>query len=265
MADMRDLAEGVVKKELHVFYVLDTSGSMTGAPIAALNDAMRDTVNELAEISKTSADAAFKLAVMEYNSNCRWVTMGDNGLEEMEDFVWSELQANGMTYLGAALTELNGQLSRNAMMKSTTGNKIPVIIFMSDGYPNDNWEQPLSDLKANKWYNAAIKIAFALGDDADAGVLAQVVGSPEAVIKTSNLSAFKSMIRIASVTASLAASTSRTTTAGVTGSDVVEQTLGGNPNKDPNGTIVIDDDFEDVDIDIYDDTPIDLDGLDDFS
>ena len=70
MADMRDLAEGVVKKELHVFYVLDTSGSMTGAPIAALNDAMRDTVNELAEISKTSADAAFKLAVMEYNSGC---------------------------------------------------------------------------------------------------------------------------------------------------------------------------------------------------
>ena len=30
MADMRDLAEGVVKKELHVFYVLDTSGFEPG-------------------------------------------------------------------------------------------------------------------------------------------------------------------------------------------------------------------------------------------
>ena len=265
MADMRDLAEGVVKKELHVFYVLDTSGSMMGAPIAALNDAMRDTVNELAEISKTSADAAFKLAVMEYNSSSRWVTMGDNGLEEMEDFIWTDLQANGMTALGSALTELNNQLSRNAMMKSATGNKIPVIIFMSDGYPNDNWEQPLNELKNNKWFNAAIKIAFALGDDADAGVLAQVVGSSEAVIKTTNLAAFKSMIRIASVTASLAASTSRTTNAAVTGADVVGQVTGGNGYQDPNGGVVIDDGFDPGNIDIYDDTPIDLDGLDDFS
>lgn len=222
MADMRDLAEGIVKKELHIFYVLDTSGSMTGAPIAALNDAMRDTVNELAEISKTSADAAFKLAVMEYNSACRWVTFGDNGLEDMEDFFWTDLEARGLTNLGEAMKELNNQLSRNAMMKSATGNKIPVIIFMSDGYPNDSWEQALNELKNNKWYNTAIKIAFALGDDADESVLAQVVGSTEAVIKTNDLAAFKSMIRIVSVTASLAASTSRTTSGGISGEDIVK-------------------------------------------
>ncbi len=249
MPNMKDLAEGIVKKELHVFYVLDTSGSMTGAPIAALNDAMRDTVNELAEISKNSADATLKLAVMEYNSGCNWVTKGDNGLEEMEDFVWTDLQANGMTYLGAAMTELNNKLSRNAMMKSATGNKVPVIIFMSDGYPNDNWEQPLNELKQNKWFNAAIKIAFALGDDVDAGVLTQLVGNPEAVIKTSNLTAFKKMIRVVSVAASLAASTSRTS------HDV--------PNPIP--FPIPDPDADDWD-DIYtDDSPIDIDGLDDFS
>lgn len=222
MADMRDLAEGVVKKELHIFYVLDTSGSMTGAPIAALNDAMRDTVSELADISKTSADAALKLAVMEYNSTCRWVTFGDNGLEDMEDFFWTDLTANGLTNLGEALKELNKQLSRNAMMKSATGNKVPVIIFMSDGYPNDAWEQALNELKNNKWYQTAIKIAFALGDDADESVLAQVVGSTEAVIKTNDLATFKSMIRIVSVTASLAASTSRTTEGGIDGKKIVK-------------------------------------------
>ena len=240
MPKMSDLKDGVVAKELHVFYVLDTSGSMLGAPIAALNDAMRETVKELANISKTSADAKLKLAVMEYNNNCRWVTQGDNGLESVEDFFWTDLQANGLTALGAALTELNKQLSRNAMMKSETGNKVPVIIFMSDGYPNDNWEHPLSELKNNKWYNAAIKIAFALGDNADTGVLAQVVNDPEAVIKTTNLTAFKNMIRIASVTASLAASTSRTTSDPIDGKTVVENTLGGNPPKAPDGTVVID-------------------------
>lgn len=240
MPSMSDLKSGVVTKELHVFYVLDTSGSMNGAPIAALNDAMRETVRELADISQASSDAKLKLAVMEYNSNCRWVTQGDNGLESVEDFIWVDLQANGLTALGAALTELNRQLSRNAMMKSDTGNKVPVIIFMSDGLPNDNWEQPLAELKNNKWYKAAIKIAFALSDNADASVLAQVVNDPEAVIKTSELSAFKNMIRITSVTASLAASTSRTTRDELSGKKVVEEITGGNPTKGPDGTVIVD-------------------------
>ena len=264
MANMRDLAEGVVRKELHVFYILDTSGSMTGAPIAALNDAMRDTVAELAAISKASANAVLKLAVMEYNSTCRWVTQGVNGLEDMEDFAWKDLQANGMTSLGAALTELNNQLSRNAMMKSATGNKIPVIIFMSDGYPNDNWEQPLNELKKNKWFNAAIKVGFALGDDADTDILTQVVGAPKAVIKTNELELFKGLIHIVSVTASMAASTSRTSSAEITGEDIVEQVTTGNYGQDSNGAIIPDPNFESGDIDIYDATPIDINDLDDF-
>lgn len=253
---------GVVKKELHVFYVLDTSGSMEGAPIAALNDAMCDTVNELAKISASSADAAFKIAVLEFNTNARWITKGENGVEDIEDYVWENLQETGMTYLGNALEELTTSLSRNSMMKSPTGNKVPVIIFMSDGYPNDKgWEQKLDKLKENRWYQQAIKIAFALGDDADTGVLAKVVGDAKAVIQTSNLEAFKGMIRIASVTASLAASTSKTSSAALTGADVVNGATGGGNDFDENGAVVVTD-IEDVDVDIYDNTPVDMD--DDF-
>lgn len=256
--------EGMVKKELHVFYILDTSGSMEGAPIAALNDAMKDTVNELAKISANSADASFKIAVLEYNTHANWITKGDNGIEDIEDYVWTNLKETGMTYLGEALDKLTASLSRNTMMKSPTGNKVPVIIFMSDGYPNDKhdaWKDSLAKLKENKWYQQAIKIAFALGDDADTGVLAQVVDDPKAVIQTSNLEAFKSMIRIASVTASLAASTSKTSSAAVTGADVVQGATGGGDDFDDNGAVIVTD-IEDVDVDIYDNTPVTMD--DDF-
>lgn len=254
MPNINDLESGVVKKELHVFYVLDTSGSMDGAPIASLNDAMRDTVSELADISKNSADAALKIAVMTYDSDSRWVTVGNNGVEDVEDFIWTPVQAGGLTYLGYALQELNVKLSRNEMMQSATGNKVPVIIFMSDGYPNDNiWEAELENLKKNKWYNAAIKIAFALGDDADTDVLAKVVGSSEAVIQTSNLEVFKTMIRVTSVTASLTASTSRTTNDAVTGADIIRNITDTDTN---DGGPVIIDSIEDVDMDIYPSEPI---------
>lgn len=245
---------GIVKKELHVFYILDTSGSMTGAPIAALNDAMKDTMAELTDISMNSADAALKIAVMAYDTTARWVTLGNNGLEDAEDFVWTDLHAGGMTYLGSALAELNRQLSRNEMMKSVTGNKIPVIIFMSDGYPNDSWLPELDRLKANKWYDAAIKIAFALGDQADCDVLAKVVGTPEAVIQTNDLDVFKAMIKVVSVTSSLAASSSTSTGAGLDGRSIVD-TLGG---KSQGGSVTITDLPDDPYVGIYPaDTPDD--------
>lgn len=217
----------VVKKELHVFYVLDISGSMSGAPITALNDAMRDTIAELADISATSNEAALKIAVLTFDNNVVWVTQGENGLEDAEDFVWTDLTAGGLTYLGAALRELNKKLSRNEMMSASTGNKIPVIIFMSDGQPNDAWIEALDSLKENKWFKAAIKIAFALGDDADCDVLAKVVGGPEAVIKTNDLEVFKKLIKIVSVTSSLASSQSRLSDEGATGSSIVDQVTGG--------------------------------------
>jgi uncharacterized protein YegL len=141
------------------------------------------------------------------------------------------------------------------MMKSHTGNKIPVIIFMSDGYPNDsNWEQELSTLNGNKWFQSAIKIAFALGDDADENILAKVVGSSEAVIKTSNLEKFKKAIRIVSATASLAASTSRTSSGDISGADIVSQIDTDGNNEDFDDIYAIPDgDMGDIDFGSMDD------------
>lgn len=62
------------RKELHVFYVLDTSGSMEGAKISALNHAMEETTEALKTLAKNNGDAKLKVAVMEFNSGCKWIT-----------------------------------------------------------------------------------------------------------------------------------------------------------------------------------------------
>lgn len=269
MAINTDKMEGTVKKELHVFYVLDTSGSMDGAPIGALNDAMRSTVDELRKKDGEKAD--LRIAVLEYNSTNCWVTKGNNGVENLQDFFWTDLEASGLTYLGSALKELNASLSRNEKMKAETGNKVPVVIFMSDGYPNDDWQEGLQILAENKWYRAAIKIAFALGDAADTDVLAKVVGvtkqgqlvpNYEAVIKTNDLQVFSNMIQVVSVSASLAASSSQMLGTEVSAKDIVQQAAGENAETDENGVLLVDDIPSDVDI--YDPNPNfdDLDGFD---
>ena len=117
------------RKELHVFYVLDTSGSMEGAKISALNHAMEECTEALKTLAKNNGDAKLKVAVMEFNSGCKWIT--SNGPEDLEeDFEYEYLEAGGLTDIGAALKELNSKLSRHAFLNSMTGALMPVIIFM---------------------------------------------------------------------------------------------------------------------------------------
>ncbi len=210
------------RKELHVFYVLDTSGSMEGAKISALNHAMEECTEALKTLARNNGDAKMKIAVLEFNSGCNWIT--SNGPEDLEeDFEYEYLKAGGLTDIGAALTELNSKLSRHAFLNSMTGALMPVIIFMTDGNATDDYQKALQEIRKNRWFARGTKIGFAIGDDPDYKMLASVVGNSEAVIRTTDLELFKRLMRFVSVTASMLVSQSATTQAVNTGGDIIKQ------------------------------------------
>ena len=78
----------------------------------------------------------------------------------------------------------------------------PVIILLSDGGPTDNYKKALDSIQQNNWFKYAIKIAIAIGNDADKKVLAEFTGNNEAVIEVHNRLALKSIIRFVSITSS---------------------------------------------------------------
>ena len=165
-----------------------------------------------------------KIAVLEFNSGCKW--LNPSGPEDMEDFMWEELSAGGLTDIGAALTELDSKLSRKAFLNSITGSYLPIIIFMTDGYATDDYTKALAQIRQNKWFQRATKIGFALGDDPDKKMISEVVGNCEAVINTNDLSLFSRLMKYVSVTSSMLVSTSRTTAAEVTGATIVKGMVG---------------------------------------
>lgn len=218
--------EGAPRRVLNVFYLLDVSGSMTGAKITMLNSAMEETTAALKKQAKNNADAEVRVGVLTFSSGCKWLNpAGPESLEE--DFIWEELQAGGLTDMGAALKELDGKLSRKSYLNSITGNYMPVIIVMTDGGATDDYTKALAEIRQNKWFQRATKIGFAIGDDADARMICDVVGNSEAVLKTSDLQLFANMIKFASLTASMLASKSRTTDTGVSGADIVKAVVNG--------------------------------------
>lgn len=212
---------GAPRRELHVFYVLDTSGSMEGLRIATLNRAMMETVAVLREQALRNADAQLKIAVLQFNTAPHWLNPA--GPERMEDFIYENLTAGGLTEVGAALEELGSKLSREKFLKSMTGAYLPIIIFMTDGYATDDYTAELSKIQQNRWFSSSVKIGFAIGDDPDANMIAQIVGNSEAVIQTDDLALFARLLKWASVTASMMCSRSRTSSDIITGGDIIAQ------------------------------------------
>lgn len=190
------------RKIMTLFYVVDTSGSMTGDKIGSVNSAMEEAIiDDLPNISAANDDAEIKVAIMQFASGCSWITpsSGPIGIGEV---IWNDLNASGLTDLGAACVELDNKLSRNGFLQSQTGAYAPVILLFSDGGPTDNWEQGLAKLNENNWFKHAIKIAIAIGEDADKAVLSKFTGTPESVITVHDKHTLKALIRKVSVRAS---------------------------------------------------------------
>lgn len=215
--------EPIAKPLLPIIFVIDTSTSMDNGPMSIVNHTMEDICKVLREFAEKTPDALLKIGVLQFSSGAEW--MQPKGLEELDDFVYEHLKAGGMTYLGAALTELDEKLSRNVFLASKTGWSRPILIFMSDGYPNDDWKGALAKIHENKWFNEAIKIAFGIGENAANNILAEVVGDIEAVVKTDDLELFAKMLKNMAVKSAMVGSKSHGSSEMPTGKDIVKMAL----------------------------------------
>ena len=213
----------VPRRELNIFYVLDTSGSMNGNAIDTLNRAMRDTIAVLKEQAHHNGDARLKISVLQFSTECAW--MQQEGPVDAERFVWRNLEASGMTNMGRALRELDSKLSDDAFLQTLTGGLMPVIIFMTDGYPTDDYESALAEIIENKRFRKAVRIGFAIGGNPDVEMIARLAGSSNAVICSNDLRVFAQTLRFVSVTSSTIASRTRTTNKDLTGEEAVAQAL----------------------------------------
>lgn len=224
--DMNEM-KPVARPLLPVIFVLDASGSMQGQPISMLNHAMEEVKNILGRFAASNSDALLKIGILQFASDVQWVQ--PKGLEEFEDFEYNPLKAGGLTAMGAALKELDEKLSRNAFLTSTTGRCAPIIIFMTDGFPTDDnicyWKESLKKLRENKWYRFAIKIGFAVGDDADCQMLSEVVGNSEAVIQTNDLNTFNKLLQKVAINSAMIGSKSHTAGEMPSGEDIIRAAI----------------------------------------
>jgi uncharacterized protein YegL len=213
----------IPRRTMVLFFVVDTSGSMDGAKIGAVNTAIEEVIPAIRDVSDENADAQIKIAALEFSSGATWHT--PDGPVPSEQFHWNYLDAAGVTDFGAACRALNEKLSTKAFMQEATGSFAPAIFLLSDGDPTDDWQHQLQELKKNNWFRAAVKVAVAIGEDANKDVLKEFTGSMEAVLEVHNSAMLKKMIKFVSVRASQVASKSSNVSEGAAGDEAKQEEL----------------------------------------
>ena len=167
------------ERRLPIYILLDTSGSMQGDPIQAVNQGLLLLVNDLL-VDPTALELAY-LSVITFNNSAQQIVP----LTEINNFSPPTLSAGGATCLGEAL-KLLSECINTEVRKPTANIKAdykPLVFLMTDGKPTDSWERYAQELRERK---PAQIVACAAGAGADALMLKNIT---ENVVKISSLSA----------------------------------------------------------------------------
>lgn len=157
-------------RRLPIYLLLDVSGSMSGAPIQAVNQGVSLLYNEL--MNDPSAIETAYIAVITFESQARMV----NGLTELTKFKPPTLSTGGGTSLGAALQMLGTSLDRDLVSNAADrkGDYKPLIFLLTDGEPTDNWEQAADAIKNRTKNKVATIIALGCGGGVNEATLKRI-------------------------------------------------------------------------------------------
>lgn len=161
-------------RPLHFIFLTDCSGSMSvDGKIQALNTAIREAIPHMQGVAKENPYADVLVRCIKFSSGAQWHVSQPT---QVDQFTWNDLQADGVTDMGKALGMVADQLKMPPM---TDRALPPVLVLISDGQPTDDFNGGLKTLMEQPWGKKAVRIAIAIGEDADLECLQKFIGHPE--------------------------------------------------------------------------------------
>lgn len=122
--------------------------------------------------SESRLRAEIQVSVITFGGSQAELNLPLTPAHQLQSF--TPLVAEGMTPLGGALS------LASQMIEDSTRVYTPVVVLVSDGYPNDDWEVPFARLINGERSSNATRFAMAIGADADEQMLRDFANDPEA-------------------------------------------------------------------------------------
>jgi uncharacterized protein YegL len=193
----------MASRPVHFIWLLDCSDSMRiNGKIGELNFAIREAIPEMRKAADENPAASLLVRAITFSELADWHVEQPTAVH---DFTWSDVTTSGWTSLGAALKLAATALETPPMPERALR---PVLALVSDGQPTDDWRAGLRAIDATPWGKRAVRVAVAIGNDADKAVLKEFLANPEMdPILASNPQQLVRAIRWASTMAVRASST----------------------------------------------------------
>ncbi|MCU0550217.1 MAG: protein kinase [Leptolyngbya sp. Prado105] len=192
----------IASRPLHFIWICDCSNSMSvDGKIQALNTAIEEVIPHMRIAAADNPNAKVLVRAVKFSTGASWCVAEATSIDL---FRWTDLEAEGITDLGAAL-----HLVAEALQISRMSNRAlpPVLVLISDGQPTDDYISGLKALLDQPWGKKAIRVAISIGRDADQDVLQQFIGHPDLrPLRANNPEALIRQIRWASTAVMKAAS-----------------------------------------------------------
>lgn len=155
---MEELKEFVYQnaRTLPVVLLLDTSGSMyENGKIATMNSAVNEMIEGFKSLDSTNAQIS--VSIITFGG----VAQKFQDLKPANEIEAINMTANGNTPLGSALNIAKSKIEDKEVITSRAYR--PVVVLVSDGMPNDNWEQPLEQFKSDGRTSKCYRMAMGIG------------------------------------------------------------------------------------------------------
>ncbi len=191
----------LANRPLHFLYLCDCSGSMAASgKMQALNQAIRQSLPGMAAVARDNPEARVLVRAVRFADHAAWHIETPTPVDQLE---WRDLQAGGITAMGEGLKLVAAALQTPPMEARALP---PVLVLISDGQPTDDFAAGLEALLRVPWAQKAVRLAIALGHDADLEVLQRFIGtepatagrSPRRPLQASNATSLAQYIQWAS-------------------------------------------------------------------
>ena len=164
----------LASRPLHFIWITDCSGSMAAnGKIQALNNAIREAIPHMQQVADDNPNANVLVRAIKFSSGAQWHISQPTPIAE---FKWIDLTADGVTDMGRAFSMVADQLKIPPM---TERGLPPVLILITDGQPTDDISKGLQAIMDQQWGRKAVRLAIAIGEDADRDVLQKFIGHSE--------------------------------------------------------------------------------------
>ena len=168
-----------------VILMLDTSGSMAGAPLRELKEGLTQFLRETGDDETASMSVELEVVTFGGEAEIAAPFAPVNAVNDNPP----ALTAGGSTPLGEALKLADSELRARRRLYKQKGisSYKPWIVLMTDGCPNDDWKSAAASMKRLGEEKRLQYIGIGIGDEADFDTLREILPEHPGPVKLKGL------------------------------------------------------------------------------